>query len=1583
MSAVKLILKRSSILGKRPTTAVVEPGELAMNTNSVDPGLFMEVSDGNVIKIGPTSISPTPPTNNPELGELWFNTLRGTLSTGVNDDNQKVWESIAAPFLGGKGYVAFVAPEFPGSTDSLLNDGQALPFQTLTRALIEFSKTTVNAILAGNTPESENNRYTVYLAPSRVVANNGPGVSVSDFTVNFSSDPSAQVSTEQLTQFNPVSGGILVPQGVTIVGMDMRKCLVHPSYVPTYQNPSFPPVDAGQDQPITSILKWSGNTLLNDFSVSDKIAARNVDAVYPVSATNNNAIFRSSRPHGLSLGDAVQVDFASTVAQSTGTFVSGVYYVNPINVNTFYLSLEPLTIGSTIVYVQYSTLPVFSPNDNTKLIVTNQLYSAHRLRLVFNATFSELSDYYTKIQKAFPVFFGGKVTDGSLLVSQAETVIVAPATGGLPTNSVANSSAYANHVNLRSQYGMCWGDIDGDLVQGFKSAIVEACTAVSLQNDPTAYEIYTTLTDPTSGKTLQRWWTLTEATYLSYPSASRPASITLTPVADQLALLNSTPIPNIRFYYETLKSPDGESYGIVDINKDFRHFGFRSRNNGYVQAELVYTIGCAVGVWALNGGRISLTGSTTNFGSVAIKSEGFYGINSVGGANANNSGFLFAGVQAPLALARAQVEDIRNKKILSLGSRILSVEPDPADRTIQLVRLSSDFSPCYLLPFSLKPGSAVWVATENCTYRGFFATDGGPTVVTGQNDPNSFATLRLRASDSTIPSDALLIPQLSIPYIRRFRDPRTPSEASYSLLLRNTLPTAISPSVGQVLRLNQTGQTLGNSTLEPNVQLDPGALGGWGRVFTVNDVQPGVQGSSPQFNYVISDTVQDSSYFVTVSATDYDRPWTQGQNTPQGSYTTTKNKNWYSAENNFWDSLYYDTIFTTTVGPEKLSPVETCSPFVATSTLERQDLVSNTFQGGYAGDPLASSYPDESYFRGATTPFTEYTTRNPYDEDDSSESLGICIKTLDVGVATFLTSVIDTNAVVQTEQQPSQALNQRYRPEVVQFTVLSPADLLNPKQSVSIVRLSNNAVTGVEYMRVIGMSGKNVTAIRLNRENSFYPTTANTTLAWPVGTTITPCATDTAPVSAAYDPEWTETKRSVLRFFEVMGYPETRVAPLLFPRFWGERFIPVNFLPIAPSDGGYAAVTGEWPLQFNNPSTILASGHTWAYAGYGNYSRGLPDLQTNDFTRKLSFDFLATTLWSGALSVTGVNNNGDTVQVGPQREALTAQFFEQPVPEFQLVNQEIYEDQPIVDFPSQVVVYSVDNISSQFDGASTNFDLTVSGLLVPPEQLRTNSALVSLGAVNQLPTVAYTIVGSQIVFSTAPQAGTVCDIRVVTSEDDETTLQSYVFNVTPAFDGVNSNFTLMTSGTISDNTVVDAGNTFVFLGGVEQIPGLAYYITRVDTSTFEIIFTGTPLENTTIDVRCFTTGEYWANQGIYPVAIYSLDDIEPLFDSVRATFPLTSEGLPINPEVVNTENLFISTGGAIQLPFTAYTVVGNEVTFTSAPAMGTTSNLRILTNAEFLTCPRANGGGDTLKWGPGLVLNSSNSLVGVDSGILG
>ena len=82
MSAVKLIFKRSSILGKRPTGENLEPGEIGLNTNPTEPGLYFEVNDGSVVKVGPTAYLPQQPTPTPSRGELWVDGDINTLSVG-------------------------------------------------------------------------------------------------------------------------------------------------------------------------------------------------------------------------------------------------------------------------------------------------------------------------------------------------------------------------------------------------------------------------------------------------------------------------------------------------------------------------------------------------------------------------------------------------------------------------------------------------------------------------------------------------------------------------------------------------------------------------------------------------------------------------------------------------------------------------------------------------------------------------------------------------------------------------------------------------------------------------------------------------------------------------------------------------------------------------------------------------------------------------------------------------------------------------------------------------------------------------------------------------------------------------------------------------------------------------------------------------------------------------------------------------------------------------------------------------------------------------------------------------------------
>ena len=59
-----------------------------------------------------------------------------------------------------------------------------------------------------------------------------------------------------------------------------------------------------------------------------------------------------------------------------------------------------------------------------------------------------------------------------------------------------------------------------------------------------------------------------------------------------------------------------------------------------------------------------------------------------------------------------------------------------------------------------------------------------------------------------------------------------------------------------------------------------------------------------------------------------------------------------------------------------------------------------------------------------------------------------------------------------------------------------------------------------------------------------------------------------------------------------------------------------------------------------------------------------------------------------------------------------------------------------------------------------------------------------------------------------------------------------------------------------------------------------------------------------------------------------------VFNGVRTVFNLTADLVPVYP--TSPATMLISLGGVLQEPNTTYTVSGNQITFTTPPATGTT-----------------------------------------------
>ena len=63
-----------------------------------------------------------------------------------------------------------------------------------------------------------------------------------------------------------------------------------------------------------------------------------------------------------------------------------------------------------------------------------------------------------------------------------------------------------------------------------------------------------------------------------------------------------------------------------------------------------------------------------------------------------------------------------------------------------------------------------------------------------------------------------------------------------------------------------------------------------------------------------------------------------------------------------------------------------------------------------------------------------------------------------------------------------------------------------------------------------------------------------------------------------------------------------------------------------------------------------------------------------------------------------------------------------------------------------------------------------------------------------------------------------------------------------------------------------------------------------------------------------------------------IDDISSSFNGILTSFNLRVSGTAVYP--ASTNQLFVSVGGVLQNPSTDYTVSGDQITFTTAPASG-------------------------------------------------
>ena len=149
-----------------------------------------------------------------------------------------------------EGRILYVNPNDLDSTDAIDNQGNSLtkPFKTIQRALIESARF---SYVAGNDNDLVE-RTTILLFPGEHIVDNRPGFAIKDesgvaksvspsgsvegalntFTLTLNSNFDLTQEDNILYKFNSVYGGVVVPRGTSIVGLDLRKTKIRPLYVP-------------------------------------------------------------------------------------------------------------------------------------------------------------------------------------------------------------------------------------------------------------------------------------------------------------------------------------------------------------------------------------------------------------------------------------------------------------------------------------------------------------------------------------------------------------------------------------------------------------------------------------------------------------------------------------------------------------------------------------------------------------------------------------------------------------------------------------------------------------------------------------------------------------------------------------------------------------------------------------------------------------------------------------------------------------------------------------------------------------------------------------------------------------------------------------------------------------------------------------------------------------------------------------------------------------------------------------------------------------------------------------------------------
>ena len=519
-----------------------------------------------------------------------------------------------------EGRVLYVNPNDLDSTDSIDNQGNSLtkPFKTIQRALIEAARF---SYLRGDDNDLVE-RTTILLFPGDHIVDNRPGFAIrSDAGVAKAISPSGSVSgasntfeltldsnfdlTEEnniLYKFNSVNGGVVVPRGTSLVGLDLRKTKIKPKYVP---NPTDDNIGQSAIFRITGACYFWQFTFFDgdesgvvytdsvDFSTTNRSKptfshhkltcfeyADGINKFDQFSELTDLDIYYSKLTNAFNRASGRDIDQKYPIApkafapQRPEFEIVGAFATDPVNITNIE-SGDGSTPGQQVT-VTTSVPHNLSGGTPIKIRGVNvpDYNISTKVGSVINTTqFTYLLPF---VRPNLPAG-----ASGGLSSANAQVLV--------ETDTVSGASPYVFNISLRSVYGMQGMHADGAKATGFRSMVVAQFTAVSLQKDDRAFVKYDKTNRTYSGIQFSKQ----TGELLSSESSSTNAA--------------------------TVYHLDQEA----NYRKGFRTTHIKVSNDSVVQIVSVFAIGFHSHFNMINGADASITNSNSNFGTFSLAAEGF------------------------------------------------------------------------------------------------------------------------------------------------------------------------------------------------------------------------------------------------------------------------------------------------------------------------------------------------------------------------------------------------------------------------------------------------------------------------------------------------------------------------------------------------------------------------------------------------------------------------------------------------------------------------------------------------------------------------------------------------------------------------------------------------------------------------------------------------------------------------------------------------------------------------------------------------------------------------------------------------